>query len=84
MLSANGEKKNETHQQKRICHFARQCCGCGTDCLGGTCLWHLLGVKHDYDEAGELTKTVEYDEDGKYVGEVKYSTDPDGSTVARA
>lgn len=44
----------------------------------------LLGVKHDYDEAGELTKTVEYDEDGKYVGEVKYSTDPDGSTVARA
>ena len=44
----------------------------------------LLGVKHDYDEAGELTKAVEYDEDGNYVGEVKYSTDPDGSTVARA
>lgn len=44
----------------------------------------VLGVKHDYDEAGELTKVVEYDEDGKYVGEVKYSTDPDGSTVARA
>lgn len=40
-------------------------------------------MKHDYDEAGELTKVVEYDEDGKYVGEVKYSTDPDGGTVAR-